>query len=52
MDIKAKLNEGKENARKRVEKEGYVRKSSFIAFSSGMSEDGSQFAEISPDQTI
>lgn len=52
VDIKGTLNEAKENTHKKAQKMGYGRKSSFVAFSSGVSEDGWQSAEISPDQTI
>lgn len=41
VDIKAKLKQDKENSTKRVAG-GSIRKSSFVAFSSGVSEDGSQ----------
>jgi len=50
VDIRAKLNQDKENARKKCMKAEYARKSSFVAFSSGMSEEATPPVEYSAEQ--
>lgn len=50
MDIRAKLNQDKENPRKKCHKTDSIRKSSFVAFSSGMSEEFTPPMEFSAEQ--
>jgi hypothetical protein len=49
VDIRAKLDQDKENSRKKSLKAGLVRKSSFVAFSTAMSEEATPPVDFSAE---
>ena len=49
MDIRAKLDQDKENSRKKSLKAVLVRKSSFVAFSTAMSEEATPPVDFSAE---